>query len=363
VYELVRHLSALDRENTYFLYFPRTPARKADSLPYCPDADNFRLRPVAFPERWVTEHPSVWWDYWLPLAIRRDRLDVFHSPNYFLPRTSVGTVVTIHDLAFFKIDLYSTGVTQTLRHWTERALRSATRVIALSEHSRRDIDALGIVAPDRVQVIYGGGHVVPDEQIEHHRMAELRSSLKIPNQYILFVGVLHPRKNIPFLLRSFARLKRETDLPHGLVLAGMKGPAATEIEQLIVELGIEQDVIVTGYLADWQVPLLYLQADLFVLPTLYEGFTLVTLEAMHYGVPVVATDCSSVREGVGNAATLVPCDDVDALTAAIHELLVDANLREQRVTAGRAQAARFGWDRCASDTLRLYRDVYAHVVS
>jgi glycosyltransferase involved in cell wall biosynthesis len=103
--------------------------------------------------------------------------------------------------------------------------------------------------------------------------------------------------------------------------------------------------------------------NLFVLPTLYEGFTLVTLEAMHYGVPVVATDCSSVREGVGNAATLVPCDDVDALTAAIHELLVDANLREQRVTAGRAQAARFGWDRCASDTLRLYRDVYAHVVS
>jgi glycosyltransferase involved in cell wall biosynthesis len=359
VYELIHNLSLIDKENKYFLYYQYRVLQKKNTLQYYPQAPNFHLRPVRFPEAWLSEHPTVWWEYYLPLIIRMDRIDVFHSPNYFLPAIPrEKTIVTIHDLAFFKMELYSKGFTESLRYWTEKALRSASRVIAISENSRQDIEALGMVEPERIRVIYGGGHVVPEEEIQYERMGEIYAAFQLPKQYILFVGVLHPRKNIPFLVRSYAKLKRDTALPHGLVLAGLRGPAAEEIEQLIQEFGITSDVIITGYVEDWQLPLLYKHADLFVLPTLYEGFTLVTLEAMHYGVPVVATECSSIREGVGQAATLVSCDDVEAMTEAMHELLVDGNLRQERIALGKEQAAKFSWQKCASETLSLYNETH-----
>jgi glycosyltransferase involved in cell wall biosynthesis len=256
------------------------------------------------------------------------------------------------------MELYPKGITDSLRYWTEKALRSASRVIAISEHSRKDIEALGMIEPERIRLIYGGGHVVPEEEIQYERIGEIYAAFQLPKKYILFVGVLHPRKNIPFLVRSYAKLKRETALPHGLALAGLRGPATEEIEQLIQALGITSDVTITGYVEDWQLPLLYKHADLFVLPTLYEGFTLVTLEAMHYGVPVVATECSSIHEGVGQAATLVPCDDVEAMTKAMHELLVDDLLRQERIALGKKQAVKFSWQNCASETLNLYNEIY-----
>src|SRR5207247_471161 len=133
------------------------------------------------------------------------------------------------------------------------------------------------------------------------------------DRYILFVGALQPRKNVPFLVRAFAELRRMREIPHKLVLAGPFDVATEEIRGLVREMHLEADVLLTGYLEDWQIPLLYKLADLFVLPTRYEGFTLVTLEAMAYGTPVIATDTSSIREGVGDAALLVAEDDVGGL--------------------------------------------------
>ena len=359
VYELIHNLSMIDKENEYFLYYQCGVLQKKNLLQYYPQAPNFHLRPVRFPEAWFSNHPSVWWEYYLPLVIWMDRIDIFHSPNYFLPTIlQEKTIVTIHDLAFFKMQLYPKAFTESLQYWTEKALRSASRIIAISENSRQDIEALGMVAPERIRVIYGGGHVVPEEEIQYERMGEVSAAFRLPKKYILFVGVLHPRKNIPFLVRSYAKLKRDADLSHGLVLAGLKGPAAAEIEQLIHELGIASDVTITGYVEDWQLPLLYKNADIFVLPTLYEGFGLVTLEAMYYGTPVVITDCSSNREVAGKAATLVPCDDVEAMTKAIHELLIDDLLRQERIALGKQQAAKFSWQNCAIETLDLYNEVY-----
>jgi glycosyltransferase involved in cell wall biosynthesis len=362
VYELIHNLSMIDKENEYFLYYQCSILQKNNAIHYCPQALNFHLRPVRFPDAWFFNHPTVWWEYYLPLVIQMDRIDIFHGPNYFLPTIPrEKAIVTIHDLAFFKMELYPKGITDSLRYWTEKALRSASRVIAISEHSRKDIEALGMVEPERIRLIYGGGHVVPEEEIQYERIGEIYAAFQLPKKYILFVGVLHPRKNIPFLVRSYAKLKRETALPHGLVLAGLRGPAAEETEQLIQELGITSEVTITGYVEEWQLPLLYKHADLFVLPTLYEGFTLVTLEAMHYGVPVVATECSSIREGVGQAATLVPCDDVEAMTKAMHELLVNDLLRQERIELGKKQAAKFSWQNCASKTLNLYNEMYKSI--
>jgi glycosyltransferase involved in cell wall biosynthesis len=244
-----------------------------------------------------------------------------------------------------------------MKVWTCKGLERAGAVIALSESTRRDVESLG-VNPDRIRVIYGGAHAAPEEHIQYHRAEELRKRLKLPERYILFVGTLQPRKNVPFLLHSFARLKQEQRLPHGLVLAGHRDSAAAEVSRLICELKLSSHVTVTGYVAEWELPLLYKMAELFVLPTEYEGFGMVLQEAMHYGVPVIATDTSCIREGVGDAAILVPVNDNAALAAAMRDLLTSDVLRQRLIDCGKVQARKFTWEQAARDTLAVYRELH-----
>jgi glycosyltransferase involved in cell wall biosynthesis len=358
VVNLVEQLGRLDRENDYLLYYHRGLLQPKTIFRHCPPQSNFRLRPVRFPIRWLNRHPRLWWKYYLPLVAAADRVDIFHGPNHFLPALpSRKTVVTIHDVAAFKLDLYGAEFTQAFRHWTMQALEAAGRVIAISQNTRADVEALG-VDPNKIRVIYGGGHIVPEGEIAYHRRDELRRQFNLPESYILFVGTLAQRKNVPFLLRSYAQLKKTRQIPHGLVLAGKKFLAFDQIEQLIRELEIERDVIITGYVDAWQIPLLYKMADLFVLPTLYEGFGLILLEAMAYGVPVISTDTSCIREVVGEAGLIVPVDDVPALAQAMLRVLTDAGLRQSLVQRGTVQAQQFTWERCARETLALYQELY-----
>jgi glycosyltransferase involved in cell wall biosynthesis len=358
VVHLVEQLSRIDHENTYLLYYQCGLFQSRNVFRHAPPQPNFRLRPVRFPQRWLDNHPRVWWNHYLPLLAKADRIDVFHGPSHFLPALpSHQTVVTIHDVAPFKMNLYPDGYTKALCDWTMQALRAAGRVIAISKNTQADLEALG-VDPIKIRLIYGGGHIVAEEQIAYSRREELRRQFQLPEHYILFVGTLGLRKNLPFLLRSYAQLKKAGRIPHSLVLAGKKYLAFDQIEALIRELDIERDVIITGYVDDWQVPLLYKMADLFVLPTLYEGFTLVTLEAMAYGVPVISTDTSSIREGVGDAAILVPVDDVDALAKAMHQVVTDESLQRSMKERGIAQAQKFSWERCAQETLALYQELH-----
>ena len=358
VRNLVAALATIDRDNEYLLYVRQDPVSFRLNVPgLIPPGPNFRLRPVRFPASWAGDHPRLWWDHYLPGVLRRDRLDVFHGPNHFLPDFDPGrSLVTIHDLAYFRMEVYPADENAMLREWTLKALDRAGGVIALSENTRIDVEALG-VEPERVRVIYGGGHVVPDDQIRHDRRDELWQKLKLPERYILFVGTILPRKNVPFLIRAFEKLKR-AGLPHKLVLAGAQDASSAEVDELITALGLSSEVIVTGYVDDWQLPLLYKGADLFVLPTLYEGFTLVTLEAMAYGTPVVATDTSSIREGVGEDALLVPVNDDDALASAMHEAIASKPVRDRLIAGGIRRAAMFTWERCATQTLSLYKDVF-----
>ncbi len=313
VLALLDALSTADEENEYLLYYECGWTEPAGVFRHCPRKANFHRRPVRWRGGWAGRHPTLWWKYRLPLAVARDRIDVFHGPNHFLPRLrGTKTIVTIHDLAYFKMDgLHERGVNEALRGWTRTALDWADRVICLSENTRADVLAMG-VKPERARVIYGGGHVVPEGQIEVDRIEEARRALGLPDRFVLYVGSFLPRKNLPFLLRAFAELKARCAVPHGLVLAGPRDSTG-EVGAVVESLGLGADVVMTGYVEEWQLPLLYRMAEAFVLPSRYEGFTLVTIEAMHYGTPVIAADTSSIREGTADAAILVPVDDVAAL--------------------------------------------------
>jgi glycosyltransferase involved in cell wall biosynthesis len=359
VLRLIDALAGLDGANEYLLYYQQPPW-PAPVAPLPLDLPrNFRPRPIRFPASWVDKYPSVWWRHYVRWIALRDGLDVFHGPSHFVPAPSrVATVVTIHDVAYFKMDLYAAGLTEALKLWTRRSLEWSDYVIAISKNTWADLESLG-VPPARLRLIYGGGNIVPYDRIAYARTAELKARFGLPDRYIVFVGTLGLRKNLQFLLRSYAALKvMAPELPHKLVLVGKPFTGFDQLEALIDELGIRQDVIVTGYVDEWQVPLFYKLADLFVLPTLYEGFTLTTIEAMGYGTPVIATDTSSIREGVGDAGILVPVDDVPALAEHMRRVLSEPGLRDALIEAGRHQARKFTWERCARETLDVYEEAF-----
>jgi glycosyltransferase involved in cell wall biosynthesis len=359
VLNLIQGLAAVDTVNEYLLYYQIAPFERDSYAGFFPAQANVRPRPVRFPSDWTGSRPNLWLNRYLPWVIHSDRVDVFHSPNHFLPAIAPDrTVVTIHDLAYFDMQLYERTLNDALCVRTMAALDMAARVIAISNSTRMDIEKLGIDAA-KIRLIYaGGGHIVPESQIEYPRMDELRRAFSLPEHYILFVGTVGIRKNLQFLVRSYAELKRTTALPHKLVLVGKKLAGLDELEQLIRELGLVQDVILTDYVEAWQLPLFYKMADLFVLPTLYEGFGLIALEAMAYGLPVVATNTSAIPEVTGDAATLVPLNDVPALTRAMRGPLEDATLRATMIARGLEQAKKFTWEHCARETVALYHEVH-----
>lgn len=352
---LVNAIARIEPDHRILLYYPgtRTNSRlEGNILP----APNVKFRPVWVPSNLPSEHPRLWWNWFLPAAIRIDGLDVFHGPNHYLPRTTIPKVVTIHDLAYFKMEVHGGSRDELLRRSTRYAMENANAVIALSKNTQEDIVSLGIER-SKVRVIYGGGNVVAESQIQYARRDEMQNRLGIRGKYILCVGAIQPRKNIPFLLKAFAQWKASKPVSHQLVIAGPKENAAPDVLELIQSLGLENDVLVTGYVGDWELPLLYKGADIFVLPSRYEGFTLVTIEAMAYGTPVIASDTSSISEGTGDAAILVPLDDVETLHASLDKLSSDAVFRSQLIAKGFQRSALFTWDECAKQTLDVYRAI------
>jgi glycosyltransferase involved in cell wall biosynthesis len=354
---LVRELINLDSENQYYLYFPTRLMNGRSQFPRELTSENVHFRPIRFPQNWAGTRPRLWWDYWLPFQMRRDRLDVYHGPSHFLPALrETARVITIHDVAFFNVgELYGSGTTEALRQWTLTSLERADRVIALSQNTASDVKDLGVGA-DRIRTIYGGGNLIPEESIRFERLQEIRCRYGLPLRYILCVGTLHPRKNVGFILRAFAEY-RKIDNNCKLVLVGLLGSAAQEVLAIVRELDLGSDVVITGYVESWELPLIYRAAETFVLPSSYEGFGMTVIEAMAYGVPVIAADTSCLSEVVGDAAILVPQNDVPALTTALTRVVRDASLRETLIEKGKKQCEKFSWRECARKTLDVYREL------
>jgi glycosyltransferase involved in cell wall biosynthesis len=302
------------------------------------------------PVRIAWEHAA------LPLATRRDRLDVFHGTMNVLPRfLPCPSVVTIHDLAFLR---WPEQVPARRYRYLSAAVKAATkqaaRIIAVSESTKADLVELLAVDPARVSVT----HLGVDDRFRlpssEDRMAFLhRQGLVRP--YVLAVGNLEPRKNLPGLLRAFARLAPE--VPHDLVLVGAEGWLTGEIHATLDELRLGGRVRMTGFVEDADLPAWYGAADLFVYPSLYEGFGLPVLEAMACGAPVVTSNVSSLPEVAGDAALLVDPSDVDSIAEEMRRGLTDAALAFDLRRRGQLRAADFTWDRTAEQTVAVYREV------
>jgi glycosyltransferase involved in cell wall biosynthesis len=279
---------------------------------------------------------------------------VYHATEHLLPRLATPTVLTVHDLIFERYPEHHTRRNRTfLRVGMRLFTRAATAIIAVSEHTRRDLIAVYDLPAEKIHVVYEGvdpafAPATPDE------VARVRARYSPDRPYLLMVGTLEPRKNHAAALRALARLKTQ-GLSHRLVIAGGSGWLFAPIRRQVAELGLEGDVTFAGYVPAGDLPPLYSGAACVLAPSLYEGFGFPVLEAMACGAPVVCSDVSSLPEVAGDAALLVaPLDDA-ALAAAAHLIVTQPGLAALLRVQGRRQAARFRWDTCAAETLEIYR--------
>ncbi|MEP7341825.1 MAG: glycosyltransferase family 1 protein, partial [Acidobacteriota bacterium] len=299
-----------------------------------------------------------WWLAGLPAMLRISPLDIFHGTNYCIPVFSpCPTVVTIHDLSLFTQP--QTHEDDNVKRGKRRMplmARRATAIIAPSEFTKREIiEHLGI-REDKIRVIFeaareGMQPLPPDEC----RATLAKYDLQQP--YLLHVGTIEPRKNLLALIRAYDELLNQTEQRPQLVLCGGRGWLFDEVFKLVEELKLQDQVRFTGYVADEDLPALYSAAEVFVYPSLYEGFGLPPLEAMACGTPTVTSDVSSLPEVINKAGLLHDPNSWQDLVRQIIKMF-DPQTREHFRQAGLKQAACFSWDRAARETQGLYDEVF-----
>ena len=342
-YQLLEALTRLYPDDRFVvLHNPRRPSTRLDlgKLLARPNVEPWSLPHDVYS---TLEQPA------LALAALRSRLDAFYTPYFPAPLLAPAPiVVTVHDLIFDREPRYQSGrwVRYYYRPMMWLAPRRAAAVVAVSEATAADLQTLYRVSAEKIVVVpeAAGAQFRPVE--DPAALAATRARYALPERFVLALGVRRPHKNLPVLLEAFA-LARER-VPHDLVLVGEAHTRYhDEVPETIARLGLAGRVHLTGHAADADLPAIYTLADLFVLPSLVEGFGLPALEAMGCGTPVVASSASSLPEVVGDAGLLADPRDPAALAEAMVTVLRDRDLQARLRARGLARAREFSWERAA----------------
>ncbi|HEX2680103.1 MAG TPA: glycosyltransferase family 1 protein, partial [Candidatus Dormibacteraeota bacterium] len=347
--ELVRALAAqIGPDLTVFL------TRADDGL------DGISARRVRAPLPTPNEYLRAFWEQTLvPFEIARLRPDVYHSPNYILP-LAIGcpTVVTVHDLGFFEPAVHRLRSRLYLRALTGMAIERARRVICVSNYTRQCLVRRFPGTEDRIRVV-GEGVGSRFRPQPPEAVAAFRARHHIDRPYALFVGTIEPRKNLPRLIKAFGKAVVEGGIDHDLVIAGGRGWMGEGTESAYALSRCQDRIRFIGYVPDDELPAAYSGADLFVYPSLFEGYGLPPVEAMACATAVLTSRTGALPEVVGGAATLIDPTDEAAITGALLRLLTSESERRRLEHLGLERAASFRWDRVAEQTMAVYREAAA----
>lgn len=355
--ELIRALAKQDGRTQYHLFSAKPPAKLPVSDPL-PNAKNFRHMPASLDERWLYR---IWYRARLPLNIQRftGKIDLFHSPDFVLPPVgnNIPTLLTVHDMSFHHFpEHYEPSLVKYLNQVVPWSVNRATHILADSEATRYDLIGLTGVSPAKVTVLYSGVGNNFRPITDNKTIRTMREKYKLGTKpYLLSVGTVQPRKNYVTLIRAFAQIAN--DWPHNLAIAGGKGWRSDAFYEEIRRLNMSERIRMLGFVDDDDLPALYSDAALFLFPSLYEGFGLPILEAMACGVPVIASDNSSLPEVVGEAGMLLDAFDVDRWSGGIHRLLLDMDERMMMVGQGARQVYDFTWDAAAKQLRTIYKQL------
>lgn len=285
---------------------------------------------------------------------------LYHSPNFYLPPFDGPKVVTVHDISSVRLPDCCPAYRRRLMDVAlEQVRKRADLIVTVSEFSRQEIIAYLNWPPDKIKATPVAAAEIFQPRSEDELAAPLAQLGLKPGAYSLFVGTVEPRKNIEILLDAYEKLPETLRSRFPLVISGFEGWSGYGLYARLKKLTERGELRYLGFVPEEKMPFLMSGAALFLFPSLYEGFGLPPLEAMQSGVPVIVSNRASLPEVVGQAAAILPPNDVDAWAMAIERGLEDRAWREAMITAGLKQAGNFSWNRCALDTLAAYKEAGA----
>jgi len=353
---VVRNLARLDERDTYFLIGPSAKVAEFGSLPA-----NFKAAELAAADNTL----KGWVEF--RAIVRRLDCDLAHIPHMFwMPRgLACPYVLTVHDLLEH---MYATRNFSSVRrslhfYLTRRVLRTAARVIAVSQFTKNEIEKLLGIPDERIEVVYNA----IDERFLHGHASDtdrqmIAERYQVTYPFLLYAGAIRPHKNVVRIIEAFSALKNELakERRYGdlkLIIIGDDLSSHPRLRRTVVSGGVQNDVRFLGFVPIEVLRIFYDVAKVFVFPSLYEGFGLPPLEAMAHGTPVVTSNTSSLPEVVGSAALTVNPENVFEIRRALQQALLDGEVRERMKRTGYEQAARFSWESSVARILEIYREV------
>lgn len=355
-YTLVEGLSRTHADQRYTVFINRAETGSAASEMLTASG-----QVELVPGTWPTRRPAqriLFEQTVLPEELRRRRIDVFHSPVNVLPvRLPCASVVTILDLAFVAYPQYFRPARRIYQQtFTAQSAHRATLIVTIAESTKRELIERFHTPEERVRVIYPAIDADYRPQRESERLAAFRARHNLPKRYVLFLGTLEPRKNLGTLVEAYARLRALDENAPPLVLAGAKGWYYESLFERVRALGLERHITFAGYVAREEQPMWYACADLFVYPSVYEGFGLPIAEALACGTPTITSNVSSMPEAGGPVAVQVNPSDPEALAHAMRRVLADPTAHDRALIEGPRWTRQFTAERMVADYVSVYRE-------
>lgn len=340
-HETLSRLVQRHPEHEFIFFFDR-PYHK--DFVFAPNVTPVVLKPQA-------RHPVLYylWTEWaIPYALRKYKADVYFSPEGLgTLRSKVPTCITIHDLAYKHYPQFMDKMHKWhYAHYLPRFAQKAKRIIAVSEYTKQDIVSQYGIEPSKIDVVYNGAHQ-EYKPLSYDDKEKVKEQYTNGEEFFLFTGALHPRKNVINLLKAFVQFKRRQRSRIKLVVVGRMAWQYDEIIKAKELMPYKEDVIWTGYLNVEELAKITASAYALVYPSLFEGFGIPILEAMSCDVPVIVSDTSSMPEVGGEAALLVDPSSPEDIAEKMMQIYKDEGLRNKMIEAARIQKNKFSWDRSA----------------
>jgi len=359
-FNLVKNLTEIKSNNQYFLFTDRNAEKNSDlkaEIGKLNLKNNFKIIFINSPNRF-------WWNLWaLPNYLKKNPVDIFHTQYiapFWLPK-KVKLVLTIHDISFNffpqfikKSDLFF------LKMLIPRSLKMATKVIAVSEFTKKEIEKYYHIPGEKIATIHNGvDFELFNKNIAPEKLEKTRKKYNLPENFILYIGTLQPRKNIPALVGALNTLHEKYNLRDmELVIAGNRKAHNFDpkIDGAIKKYDLQKNIVFPGWIDEEDKPTLYKLARCFVFPSLYEGFGIPIVEAMAAGVPVISSNITCLTEVGKDGAIFADPGKPEEFTKKIHEVLSDENLRDNLIEKGTEIAKSYTWQKNAEKTLAVYEN-------
>lgn len=339
--KLIENLEKIDLENQYFIFL-----KKKNFNSYQPKNKNFHKILADYP--WYSFKEQIF----LPLKLKKYHLDLVHFPHFNVPILYFGNfVVTIHDLThhfFNKKTSKHNFIFYFLKYLAYKlafflAVKKAKKIITVSNFVKNQLIKYFRIKGEKIAVIYEG--------VDFKNIESEKPGFQIKSPYLLYVGNAYPHKNLENLIKAFSELK---DLNLSMVLVGKIDYFYERLKKIIKKFSLEKKIILTDEIPDRNLKWLYKNALAYVFPSLSEGFGLPGLEAMTCGIPVIASDKTSLPEIYGPAAIYFSPENIEEIVKAIKKILKDKNLREKLIKKGFEQIKKYSWEDCARRTIEIY---------